>query len=419
MHSAVSDKTTLWRRLTGQLPPSAQKPDTRTDRAYWLDVTDRLSRPVLENLAHNRLRSRMPVEQKPSRNREDCTHLEAYGRLMCGLAPWLALNNLTGHEATQQETFRQWALAGLENATHPSAPDYMNFGSGKQPLVDAAFLAQAFLRAPEILWTPLSEPLKAQVITAMEAARRIVPHNNNWVLFAAMVEAFFLLAGHKTQAERLEDNLSRMLGWYIGDGAYADGPKHHHDYYNAFVINPMLLDIFTLLKNADPRFEPHYEQVLQRSVRYAEVQERTIAPDGTFPPVGRSIAYRFGAFQTLSQIALMQQLPASLKPSQVRTALTAVIRRTIEAKDTFTAEGWLRIGLCGHQPALGETYISTGSLYLCAAGLLPLGLPESDPFWRDPPELWTAQKIWSGQDLPADKAMTDKEIPDDLPTLRR
>ena len=40
----------------------------------------------------------------------------------------------------------------------------------------------------------------------------------------------------------------------------------------------------------------------------------------------------FGAFQLLGQMALMHQLPEEIKPSQVRCALTAVIRRMIEAR---------------------------------------------------------------------------------------
>ena len=78
----------------------------------------------------------------------------------------------------------------------------------------------------------------------------------------------------------------------------------------------------------------------------------------------------------------------------------------IEAPGTFDADGWLTIGFCGHQPSIGETYISTGSLYLCAVGLLPLGLPPSDPFWQAPAADWTSKKAWGGQDLPADHALT-------------
>ena len=138
--------------------------------------------------------------------------------------------------------------------------------------------------------------------------------------------------------------------------------------------------------------------------RYAAVQERLIAPDGSFPAIGRSLAYRFGAFQLLAQMALRRALPEGVSPAQVRGALTAVIRRTIAAPGTFDADGWLRIGFCGHQPGVGESYISTGSLYLCAVGLLPLGLPPADEFWSAAPQPWTSVRAWSGEAFPIDHA---------------
>src|ERR1700712_3634673 len=99
------------------------------------------------------------------------------------------------------------------------------------------------------------------------------------------------------------------------------------------------------------------------------------------------------------------QLPASLKPAQVRSALTAVIKKTMENPTTFTNDGWLTIGLYGAQPDIADVYNTTGSLYLCAVILLPLGLPETDVFWSAPAEKWTAQKVWNGADAPNDHAV--------------
>ena len=82
--------------------------------------------------------------------------------------------------------------------------------------------------------------------------------------------------------------------------------------------------------------------------------------------------------------------------------MTAVLHRCMDAPGTFDKNHFLTIGLCGHQPGLGEPYISTGSLYLCTSALLPLGLPESDPFWSGADEPWSGVKIWSGEDYPAD-----------------
>ena len=137
------------------------------------------------------------------------------------------------------------------------------------------------------------------------------------------------------------------------------------------------------------------------------IQERLIAPDGSFPAVGRSLAYRCGAFQALGAVALRRELPEELHPAAVREALTAVIVRTLDAPGTWDENGWLRIGLCGHQPGIGEGYISTGSLYLASTAFLPLGLPAEDEFWSAPAEPWSSVKIWSGIDIPADHAVQD------------
>jgi len=389
------------------------------DRRYWVSVTEKIARPVLANLAWRELKLKMPVEEKPGAKRAAFSHLEAFGRLLCGIAPWLTLENLADEELKLQEEFLKLAQLSLDAATDPQSPDFLNFTEGNQPLVDTAFLAQGILRAPKVLWEPLEPRVKKQAVAALKSSRQIAtPTGNNWVMFAATVEAALLDLGEPALPERLEDCVRKMLGWYCGDGVYADGEFFHFDYYNSFVIQPMLVDVLQTLAQRDVQFSAALKIVLRRATRFAEIQERLIAPDGTFPAIGRSTAYRFGAFQTLALMALRRQLPEPIRPAQVRGALTAIIRKMMEAPGTFDAAGWLQIGFCGHQPALGETYISTGSLYLCAAGLLPLGLPPADEFWNAPAAKWTAQKLWSGENLPADHALSDTRKVE-VPGLRR
>jgi hypothetical protein len=166
----------------------------------------------------------------------------------------------------------------------------------------------------------------------------------------------------------------------------------------------MLLAVLDACGDEEAAWKAMRPRVAERARRYAAVQERLIAPDGSFPAVGRSIAYRSGAFHLLADMALRHALPDEVSPAQVRGALGAVIARTLDAPGTFDAEGWLRIGLCGHQPDVGEAYISTGSLYLCAAAYLPLGLPPLDPFWTSPAQPWTAEGVvWPG--FPIDHAV--------------
>jgi hypothetical protein len=379
-----------------------------SDRAYWLDVMQRIARPVLENLSQRKLKGVMPVEAANPADRRNYTHLEAFGRLMAGIAPWLAAQGLDDSETQVQKNFVKLAQASLDAATDPKSPDFMNFARGGQPLVDTAFLAQGILRAPSVLWEPLEPLVQAQIVAALKSSRAIkTPTGNNWVMFAAMVETALQMMGENTIKERLEDCIQHMLGWYKGDGAYGDGEAFHWDYYNSFVIHPMLLDTLALLKQKDAAYERIYKTELARAQRYAEILERLIAPEGTFPSLGRSTTYRFGALQSLAQIALMEQLPQGINPAQVRCAMTVVIRRMIEAAGTFDDHGWLQIGFCGHQPSLAETYISTGSLYLCAAALLPLGLPPANDFWSGRPTRWTAQRLWSGESVPRDHAISE------------
>ncbi len=86
-------------------------------------------------------------------------------------------------------------------------------------------------------------------------------------MFAAMVEAALLEFGEPTLPERLEDCVRNMLGWYVGDGVYGDGEFFHFDYYNSFVIQPMLLDVLAVLKKHDADFAPAHAVVLKRARR--------------------------------------------------------------------------------------------------------------------------------------------------------
>jgi hypothetical protein len=383
-------------------------PDKTTaadDRAYFLGILESIASPVLENLSRRGLKRAMPVEAADPAARGRFTHLEAFGRVLSGVAPWLSATGLGPAEAARQQRFVALAQASLDAATDPASPDFMNFASGDQPLVDTAFMAQGILRAPQVLWLGLDERVRRQVVGALKASRAIAtPTRNNWVLFAAMVEAALHMMGEATVQARFEDCVHRMLGWYKGDGAYGDGETFHFDYYNSFVIHPMLLDSMGVVQEKDPAFVPLRQAELERARRFAEVLERLIAPDGTFPSIGRSTTYRCGAFHALAQVALMRELPERLKPAQVRTALAAVIRKSMSAPGTFDGNGWLQIGFCGHQPSLAEGYISTGSLYLCSAALLPLGLPPTDVFWNGPASRWTSQRLWAGEALAGDHA---------------
>ena len=305
--------------------------------------------------------------------------------------------------------FIQLSVKAIANGTDPKSPDYLNFKQQGQPLVDAAFLAHGLVRAPKQLWARLTPEQQTNVVAALKLTRATKPGESNWLLFSAMVEAALWQFTGECQMKPIEYAVQRHMEWYKGDGTYGDGAEYHWDHYNSFVIQPMLLEVLRVCRDQKHPLGELNPKVLARAKRYAEVQERMISPEGTFPVIGRSSAYRFGALQHLATMALLHELPPDVKPAAVRGALTAVIRRMMEAPGTFDEKGWLKVGAVGHQPAIREGYIATGSLYLCLAGLAHLGLPADDPFWTAPGEAWTQQRIWSGQDVPADHAYKDEE----------
>jgi hypothetical protein len=403
--------------LAAEIHAPNATPESQKDRAYWLQQVELVSDPVLKALKQGNLRQKMPVEAAPgqAQARAVGTHLEALGRLLAGLAPWLELEPSTGETAKEtalRNRYRDYALAGITSALDPASPDTMPFGESSQTLVDSSFLALALLRAPKQLLQKLDAKTQQRLAEALVTQRKIQPPFNNWLLFAAMNEALLMTLHQPWDRMRVDYALRELQSWYLGDATYGDGPHFHWDFYNSFVIHPYLLQLMDTLLNQSPGQSPDQSPawsamrtpIHQRAQRYAAIQERLIAPDGSYPAIGRSITYRCGAFHLLADAARRNILPETIPPPQARSALSAVIERTLGPTGTFSSEGWLQIGLAGHQPGLGETYISTGSLYLCSAAWLPLGLPPADPFWSQPPKPWTSQTIWSGKNSQADHA---------------
>ncbi len=350
----------------------------------------------------------MPVELAKNidnaANRTAVSYLEAFGRTLSGIAPWLNSEGGSKEEINLRNQYRQWSLKGIANAVNPSAKDYLKWNGG-QPLVDASFFALGLVRCPW-LWQNLDTTVKQQVIAVFKTTRNTVPVYSNWVLFTGMIEAFFCKYGLDYDPVRIEFAIRGFANhWYVGDGLFSDGMNFHMDYYNSIVIHPYLATIVATINAKNKAYQWYAPNLDKINKRYAEIQERNINADGSYPVVGRSIVYRGGSFHHLADIALRKQLPPSLKPSQVRSALTAVIKKTMNAGGTYNQDGFLSIGLYGAQQDLADFYITTGSLYICANIFLPLGLPETDEFWSSPAEPWTAVKVWSGQNVAADHAV--------------
>lgn len=389
------------------------------DREYWVSLASKMAVPVLENMAKGELQKNMQTEFSPSfdnRNRK-VLYMECFGRLMAGIAPWLSLPDDNTAEGKRRRQLREWALASYKNAVDPSSPDYLCWGIGGQNLVDAAYIAESFLRAWDTLWLPLDTLTKKRYISEFIKLRRIDPPYTNWLLFSSTIESFIAKAGGPFDEYRVNSACRKMEEWYVGDGWYSDGPHFAFDYYSSYVFHPMYLETLQAMADAKVNsrldYKKYYDRELMRCQKYAIVLERLISPEGTFPVFGRSIPYRMAAMQPLALMARYRKLPKDLTNGQVRAALTKVLHRMFDTQDNFNAGGYLTIGFCGHQPDIADWYTNNGSLYMTSLAFMPLGLPADDAFWTDAAQPWTQVKAWSGQEFPKDHAWKDNIVTHD------
>lgn len=392
---------------------AAGKKSQATDREYWSALAYKMARPVLENMAKGELQKNMQLELSPTWDGRSpkVAYMECFGRLMAGIAPWLALPDDDSAEGRQRRQLRQWALASYRNAVDPQSPDCLAWEGHGQTLVDAAYVAESFLRAYDALWLSLDTLTRQRYIQAFTQLRRIDPPYTNWLLFSSTIESFLAKAGAPCDEYRVNSACRKVEEWYVGDGWYADGPDFAFDYYSSYVFHAMYLETLQAMVDAKVNTRLDYAQYrkreLRRAQKFAIVLERMISPEGTYPVIGRSTPYRLAALQPLALLAWYQQLPQDLSNGQVRAALTKVMHRMFDTHNNFNAGGFLTIGFCGSQPNIADWYTNNGSLYMTSLCFMPLGLPASAPFWTDAPQPWTQCKAWGGQPFPKDHRWAD------------
>ena len=386
---------------------SAKKktPAPTNDRQQWVELCYRIAAPVLENMSKGELQKNMQLELSPTWDGRDkrVAYMETFGRLMAGISPWLALPDDDTEEGKMRKQIREWAVLSYKNAIDPDSPDFLLWETkSTQRLVDAAYIAESFLRAPEATWQLLDETTQKRYIERFQRLKIVRPAYNNWLLFRGLIEAFLMSVGEDADQYVLTVASNKINEWYLSDGWYSDGAEFSLDYYNAYVIHPMYIEMLEVLNKHRFWTPISTKLAIKRMQRFNVFMERLISPEGTYPAFGRSVVYRMGAFQTLAMAAWKYGLPEGLSNGQVRSALTAVMNNMFKVEGNFNEKGFLQLGFAGHQPDLSNYYTNNGSLYMTSLVFMPLGLPADHPFWKDAAEPWTSQKAWSGQPFPID-----------------
>jgi len=190
-----------------------------------------MAKPVLENMSLGQLKKQMLLQLSPiwdGRNPE-VAYLEAFGRLMAGIAPWLDLPDDDTEEGKLRKQVYEWSIQCCKNAVNPQNPDYLQWEGAMQIIVDAAYLANAFLRAPEKLWEPLDSLTKERYIQKFKNLRTFRIPYNNWLLFRAMIETFLFLIEDDCDLYAIDMAVRKCNEWYLRDGWYGDGQEFSMD----------------------------------------------------------------------------------------------------------------------------------------------------------------------------------------------
>lgn len=373
------------------------------DRIFWVLTLQKIAYPVLDNLSKGTLRKNMPYESNDMEGQK-FTYLEAFARVFNGIAPWLELGVDNSDEGKTREKYIKLALKSISNAVNPNSDDYIFVVEPKQSLVEVALFAQGLLRAKNQIWLNLPMDIQARIIRELKNTRILAPYENYWLLYTSMIEAALLEFTGECDKERLVYAISKFRDdFYLGDALYSEGKEFEVNYLNSLVIHPMLNDILTVMRKYDLQEGELLDVQLMRSSRLASQLERMISPEGTYPIVGKSLAYRCGVFHLLSQAALLKILPRNITPGQVRSGLTKVLQKQFSGNQNFNSNGWLICGFNGSQLEFCENNIGTGSIYLCCTVFLPLGLNADDVFWSAPYEEWSSLKAWSGHQIETDQ----------------
>lgn len=377
-------------------------------RNYWLRCMLKIAEPVLINTAAGTLHKNMPLVGSDIKTTKKYAHLEALGRTILGISPWLeSESHLPSKEEKQKELYRDLARKSISNAVDPKSPDFMNWDDGDQPLVDAAFLCLGILQAKNQLWDRLDKATKKNFIQAITRTRKIAPWRSNWILFSAMIETFlFEIVGEKECVKSVIDyGISTFEEWYIGDGFYKDGDNFHFDYYESIVIHPFLLEIANRIPWVIEKSKYH-----NRALRYCKILLSMIGEDGSYPLIGRSLCYRGGVLHILSKMAVLDGYDTAinenikLEKKAVKTSLTSVLNR-IMSGDLFDEAGWLKIGIVKEQNKMAEKYVNTGSLYMFMVMFMITAIDAENDFWQGEKAYAYSSRLWNGENIDYDEAL--------------
>ena len=86
------------------VPIVAEQPPIWEDRILWIQILQKITFPVLDNLRKDSLKKNMVLESKTAEGQK-FAYLEAFARVFNGIAPWLELGPDESEEGRLREKY--------------------------------------------------------------------------------------------------------------------------------------------------------------------------------------------------------------------------------------------------------------------------------------------------------------------------
>lgn len=331
-----------------------------------LDILNPLKRFYSEE------RARLYVGVTSAHYENDTISMEAFARPLWGLIPFWAGG---GRDAEFEEIYRR----GLSNGSDPNHPEYWKTCRDyDQKFCEIAAIAFGLLFCPQIVWEPLSEEAKDNLVDWMWEINRHECCACNWQFFNIMTNVALSKVGRPYDRVRMEEGLACIDAYYDAGGWYHDGNGGDKDYYNPFVMVTYGMIYARFMSEEDP---VRSQRFLERAMQFGKDYIYWFAEDGASFAYGRSMTYRFAQVAYFSACALCDvevfPLPV-LKGIIVRHLVHWLNQNIWDNADILT------IGYAYPNLQMSESYNAPGSPYWSMKAFFFLGLSKDHLFWKVP-----------------------------------
>ncbi len=356
------------------------------DREYLADVARRILLPSVAEAAE-RFFSRenyVITDQVGFR----LTEMEALLRPLWGVAPLLKTEDpevtVNGMTVPIGKLYREIMLLGTDPASDllfSRFADRDKNGFANQSITEIAAYCVALFLAPEILWDPYTDEEKLTVGDwikewSVYALRNSWENNHFWfpIISVTALERLGIDCGDVT--DTMNRALSFLDGMYIGNGWYQDGCFGRFDYYLSWShhVYPLLWSMIA----RGTRFydENRAKEYVARCESFIPYYLHYFDSDGSCPPMGRSLSYRFAESAVFAAAAFAGcDIPFGM-------ARRALIKNVSYFDNEYNISGGImKPGYFYPSPALAESYTSEGGSLWCAKTFLALCIDADHPVW--------------------------------------